>query len=125
MRYERLLDARNSISQLNEFVRTAIHLWERRCPFGTYHVTNPGSITTREIVDLIQQHLRVKKNFQFFASESEFMQVAAKTPRSNCVLDTSKLQSTGIQLTPVHDAVERALKEWREASSERRVASSE
>jgi hypothetical protein len=40
------------------------------------------------------------------------MQIAAKTPRSNCVLDTAKLQSTGIAMTEVHDAVARALREW-------------
>jgi len=34
------------------------------------------------------------------------MKVAAKTPRSNCVMDSSKLASVGIRLTEVHAAVE-------------------
>jgi hypothetical protein len=52
----------------------------------------------------------------FFASEREFMSVAAKTPRSNCVMDPSKLERAGIRLTPVHEAVERDLRAWRRAA---------
>ena len=40
------------------------------------------------------------------------MRVAAKTPRSNCLLDTDKLRSVGIEMTEVHDAVARALRDW-------------
>ena len=34
-------------------------------------------------------------------------------PRArNCVLDTTKLEGTGIEMTEVHEAVERSLREW-------------
>jgi dTDP-4-dehydrorhamnose reductase len=82
-------------------------------PFGTYNVTNPGHVTTHEVVDLIQRSGVSRKDFKFFASEDEFMRAAAKTPRSNCVLDSSKLEATGIRLTEVHEAVAQALREWR------------
>ena len=112
MRYERLLDARNSLSQLDEFVRAAWQCWEQRVPFGTYNVTNPGSVTTREVVELIRQSGVCRKEFKFFRDEDEFMRVAAKTPRSNCVLNTTKLQRAGIVMTEVHDAVAAALRHW-------------
>ena len=41
------------------------------------------------------------------------MRTAAKTPRSNCVMDSGKLASVGITLTPVREAVTRALADWR------------
>jgi hypothetical protein len=82
-------------------------------PFGTYNVTNPGYVTTREVIDLIRARGVSQKAFDFFADEEEFMKIAARTPRSNCVLDTSKLESTGIQMTEVHAAVEQALGDWR------------
>ena len=44
------------------------------------------------------------------------MSTAAKTPRSNCVLDSSKLAGVGIRLTEVHEAIERDLGAWRKAS---------
>ena len=113
MRYERLLDAANSISQLDEFAAATFACWEQRVPFGTYNVTNPGAITTREIVELIRRSGVCTKEFKFFASEDEFMRVAAKTPRSNCIMDSSKLAAAGIRLTEIHAAVERDLHQWR------------
>lgn len=101
MRYARLLDAVNSLSQLDEFCRATFECWQRRVPFGTYNVTNPGQVTTREVVELIRASGRCDKDFEFFADEKEFMRVAAKTPRSNCVLDAAKLQATGIAMTEV------------------------
>lgn len=112
MRYQRLLEATNSISQLEEFVTATFACWERRVPFGTYNITNPGKVTTHEVVELIQQSGVSHKQFEFFKDEDEFMHTAAKTPRSNCVLDASKLLATGIRLTEVHDAIARDLKRW-------------
>jgi len=113
MRYERLLEATNSISQLHEFAAATFACWEKRVPFGIYNITNPGQVTTREVVDLIRRSGVCPKEFRFFASEEEFMRIAAKTPRSNCVLDSSKLARAGIQLTEVREAVARALREWK------------
>ena len=116
MRYARLLEAANSLSQLDEFVRACFECWQRRLPFGTYNVTNPGHVTTREVVDLIKKSGVCDKEFSFFDDESEFMAKAARTPRSNCVLDTTKLQHAGVVMTEVHEAVERALRGWQRES---------
>lgn len=115
--YPVLLDAVNSISQLDEFVAATFACWEKRAPFGIYNVTNPGHVTTREVVDLIKRCGVSSKKFQFFADENEFMRKAAKTPRSNCVMDSSKLASVGIEMTEVHAAVERDLRRWTRQSS--------
>ncbi len=112
MRYTRLLDAQNSLSHLDEFVRATWQLWNLRAPFGVYNVTNPGVVTTREIVAMIQRAGVCKKSFDFFADEAEFMRTAARTPRSNCVLDSSKLTRAGVNMTEVHDAIEGALRKW-------------
>ncbi|MFT3830892.1 MAG: sugar nucleotide-binding protein [Opitutaceae bacterium] len=115
MRYDTLLEAANSISQLDEFVAGTFACWEKRVPFGTYNVTNPGHVTTHEVVEMIRRSGVCTKDFKFFASEDDFMHKAAKTPRSNCVMDSSKLASVGIQLTEVHEAVTHALREWKKA----------
>jgi dTDP-4-dehydrorhamnose reductase len=117
MRYSTLLEAANSISQLDEFVAATLACWEKRVPFGTYNVTNPGHVTTREVVALIKKSGVSHKDFKFFTDEAEFMRTAAKTPRSNCVMDARKLAATGIKLTEVHEAVERDLRRWVKASA--------
>lgn len=116
MRYQRLLEATNSISQLHEFCAATLACWEKRVPFGTYNVTNPGQVTTHEVVDLIKASGVCPKDFQFFRDEDEFMAKAAKTPRSNCVTDSSKLAATGIRMTEVHEAIAKDLSRWQAAS---------
>jgi dTDP-4-dehydrorhamnose reductase len=117
MRYQRLLEAKNSISQLGEFVAATLACWEKRVPFGTYNVTNPGAVTTHEVVELIRKSGVSKKDFVFFKDEDEFMHVAAKTPRSNCVMDSTKLARAGIALTEVHEAITRDLRNWQRAAA--------
>jgi dTDP-4-dehydrorhamnose reductase len=126
LRYQRLLDVRNSLSHLDDFIAASWALVERREPYGIYNLTNPGSITTREIVDLIRHEgeerlarkdgfsaERMLKKFEFFASEEEFMQRAAVAPRSSCVLDTTKAEKLGLPLRPVREAVIDSLQRWR------------
>ena len=117
MRYENLLEATNSISQLEEFVAATFACWEKRVPFGIYNVTNPGEVTTRQVVEFIKKTGVSNKNFKFFASEAEFMRTAAKTPRSNCTMDSGKLASVGIKMTEVHEAIERDLRRWVKATA--------
>ncbi|WFB34728.1 sugar nucleotide-binding protein [Kiritimatiellota bacterium B12222] len=112
MRYERLLDASNSISQLNEFVAATFACFEKQVPFGVYNVTNPGHVTTREVAALIEKHGRAPHKFSFFDDEVEFMKKAAITPRSNCVMNADKLANVGIHLTPVREAIAQALDNW-------------
>ena len=117
MRYAKLLEAANSISQLNEFVAATFACWEKRIPFGKYNITNPGHVTTREVVALIEKSGVHPKKYEFFPSEAEFMKVAAKTPRSNCVMSSAKLAKAGIQMTEVHASVEQALRTWKKATT--------
>lgn len=117
MRYQRLLEATNSISQLHEFVAATFACWEKRVPFGIYNVTNPGQVTTHEVVDLIRQSGVCTKEYSFFKDEDEFMHTAAKTPRSNCVMTSAKLAATGITMTEVHEAIARDLSNWVKAAA--------
>ncbi len=91
-------------------MRACWETWSRRTDFGTYNITNPGFITTREVVEMIERELKINREFSFFESEQEFMTFAAKTPSLNCIMDSSKLLRTGIQMSEVHTAVTQALK---------------
>lgn len=118
LRYQRLLEAENSISHLDEFVETCWACWEKRVPFGIYNVTNPGAITTRQVVDWIRdsavgREMEARgKVFGFFSDEDEFMRKAAITPRSNCVMDSGKLERVGLAMRPIEAAVRDALERW-------------
>lgn len=112
MRYERLLDVENSVTHLGDFVRATLECAEKGVAFGVYNVTNPGSITTREVVGLIQESGVCGREPEFFESEEAFMREAVITPRSNCVLDCSKLTAAGIEMRPVREAIRSSLASW-------------
>lgn len=116
-RYPKVYDNINSFSHRGDFARACLDLWDRRAPFGIYNVTNPGAISTRQIVALIEQVLKPSRTFEFFADDKEFYNVGVKAPRSNCILDAGKLLATGVSMRPVADAFKVALERWRSAST--------
>jgi UDP-glucose 4,6-dehydratase len=112
-RYSKVYDNVNSISHRADFVKACLDTWELRAPFGTYNVTNPGFVTTKHVVEQIEKILKPARKFEFWASDEEFYKVAAKTPRSNCVMDVSKLLAAGVKVRPVEEALEDSLKNWK------------
>ncbi len=111
-RYARVYDNVNSISHRGDFAKACLDTWEKRIPFGTYNVTNPGAVTTRQVVEMIQRILKPARPFEYWASDEEFYKVAARTPRSNCVMDVSKLLAAGVRIRPVVEAIEDSLRNW-------------
>jgi len=114
--YPKVYDNYNSLSHLADFADAALDLWEKRAPFGTYNVTNPGFVSARQVVAMIQRILKPAREFAFWSSDEEFYKTAAKTPRSNTVLDTSKLLAAGVKMRPVEEALEAALQSWKPAA---------
>ena len=111
-RYAKVYDNVNSISHRADFVSACVDTWKLRAPFGIYNVTNPGFVTTRHVVEQVEKFLKPARKFEYWASDEEFYKVAAKTPRSNCVMDVSKLLATGVKVRGVEEALENSLKNW-------------
>jgi len=112
-RYAKVYENVNSISHRADFVNACLDLWERRAPFGAYNVTNPGYVTSRHVIELIEKRLKPARKFEFWRSDEEFYKVAARTPRSNCVMDVSKLLAAGVNMRPVEEALEDSLRKWK------------
>jgi dTDP-4-dehydrorhamnose reductase len=112
-RYAKVYDNVNSISHRADFVKACLDLWAKQAPFGVYNLTNPGFVTTRQVVSLIEKHLKPNRRFVFWENDEEFYKAGAKAPRSNCVLDVSRLLSTGVKIRSVEEALESALRSWK------------
>jgi dTDP-4-dehydrorhamnose reductase len=110
--YPKVYDNINSLSHRCDFVAACLDLWQKHAPFGTYNVTNPGFVSTRQVVTMIQRILKPGRSFEFWADDQEFYRQAAKTPRSNCILDVTKLLAAGVPLRPVEEALENAIQNW-------------
>jgi UDP-glucose 4,6-dehydratase len=112
----RVYDGVNSISHSGDFVRAALELWERHAPFGIYNVTNPGAVTTRQVVELIQRILKPDRHFEFWEDGEALYSAGTKEPWSNCILDVSKLLATGVSMRPAREALQDSLRKWRAAT---------
>lgn len=109
--YKTLLDATNSMSNRQDFARCVVELLEQRVPHGTYNITNPGGISTKQVIDLIKEYISPSEEYKFFKNHDEFMK-GVKAPRSNCLLDTSKLEKY-VQISPIQAAMEKSISEYR------------
>lgn len=91
-KYQKLIDYPNSVSYVPDVARASVHFALNKPMYGVYNVCNPGNTSTKEIADA----LGLTK--EWFSKEEFRNSVVA--PRSNCILNTSKLQS----VFPIMDA---------------------
>ena len=87
----------NSLSHRSDYVNACLYMWCQKGAFETCNVTNPGFASTAE----------------FWRSDADFYQTGAITPRSNCIMDNSKLEAAGIRMPSVREALHKALSNWK------------
>ncbi len=107
-RYTRVLTAPNSLTCLPDFLNAAQQLIDRRAT-GVFNITNPGTISPFEVMQMYRAI--VDPRHEFVALPAEQMSEVARAGRSNCILNTSRLNDAGIRLPPIQEAVAAALHE--------------
>jgi UDP-glucose 4,6-dehydratase len=112
MSYDTLLEAENSISNKKEFVRVCVKLIIMNAPYGTYNIVNTGEIVTSQVVDMLKRTIGKNKIFKFFNNIDAFYQLTNSTPRSNCVLDNSKILACGIKMDTAEDSLLKCMNNW-------------
>ena len=112
LKYDKLLQAENSISNKQEFVSACIQTFVNKVPFGIYNVTNTGYITTDSLIEKLMRTIAKDKNFTLI-DEEQLYKNYAKTPRSNCVMSNSKLLETGIKMKTVDESIDYCLNNWK------------
>lgn len=112
--YESIINAKNSLSHRGDFAKYSIDLIEKNVPFGIYNITNKGHITAEQVIELIKKHNLSNKDFKFFSNLDEFMQQIT-APRSNCILNTSKIEEY-IDIRTVHEAIEESIVKYKSLS---------
>lgn len=103
----------NSLSHLGECVGACVETWENGAKRGIYNVVNPGALTNREIVEMIETILKPARKFERWIKEPEFYRDFVSAPRSNCVLSCKKLLDAGVNLRPVRQAMTETIANYR------------
>jgi len=114
--YDKVWSSMNSLTNVDEFVRAVYQAMNAETPYGIYNVCNHGGISAKQIHNLAKSFKIGKESYSYFKNENEFISVI-KTPRSNCVLNTSKIKTEGIYMLPVEESLEKCFKVWNQKES--------
>lgn len=109
-RYAKLIDYENSVTQVEDLAKCVCHFIRTKPSYGIYNVCNPGSTSTKKIVEemgLVRVLAHPKKEWM---TEAEFAS-AVIAPRSNCVLNTKKLENV-YDMRPVDQAVSETVRTY-------------
>jgi UDP-glucose 4,6-dehydratase len=111
LQYEKAWSCSNSISNLDEFIRACYQCINTKAPYGIYNIVNHGSISAKTIHELAKKYNMGKESYYYFSSLEEFNKII-KSPRSNCILDTSKIKEEGIYMIPIEESIEKCFQQW-------------
>ena len=112
-RYAKVYDNLNSLSHRTDYVNACLDTWFQKAPFGTYNVTNPGFVSTAEVVEMIKDILKPDREFAFWENDAEFYRTGATAFRSNCIMDSTKLLDAGVHMRTVGDALKESMRKWK------------
>ncbi|KAJ9663850.1 hypothetical protein H2198_000610 [Neophaeococcomyces mojaviensis] len=126
-KYERVVNIPNSNTILHDLLPASIVLAESS-EVGVYNFTNPGAISHNEVLTLFEKIVRPGFIWKNFSLEDQSKVI--KAGRSNCALDTTKLESKlreyGMEVPEIHVAYENCFKrmaenlrsrDWKNSSS--------
>ena len=114
LKYDKVISEQNAITVVSDLLDATKALIEQKAE-GIYNVTNPGSITHPEVLDMYKEIVDPEHKYEVISTD-ELETSLVKAARSNCVLNTDKLAAAGIELLPVRDAVRGALERYKENS---------
>lgn len=118
LNYENLISQQNSITNVDDLVNFVYKFIEKNRPLGVYNVTNKGSIEAKEVVEILKSYGLGNPNWSFVSVKDANFKVG----RSNCKLDTSKIENLGLGLPSVKDSIEKAIKEYKTKARENLIS---
>ncbi len=109
--YPQIISVINSVTVIPSLLMATNALIRKR-KTGIYHVANPEPITHTEILELYKEYVDPMHTYELIPEADLLSRGLVKAHRSNCILDTSKLQKEGIGLFPTRDAIIMCLKNY-------------
>lgn len=107
--YEKICSIQNSMSVLPDLLPIMIQMIQEK-KTGTYNMTNPGTISHNQILDMYTAMIDPSFTYQNFSIEEQSK--ILKAERSNNMLETSKLENEYFIL-PIYQSLQRLFKRIR------------
>lgn len=108
MKYDNLIDNLNSVTSLYDFSEFMfkLHFLIYEMPGGIYNVVNPQPVKTEQTLELFRRYGLNNPNWKMI-KDTELNTIAK---RSNCVLDTQKIEKYNLQLPDTLSSLEREIR---------------
>lgn len=109
--YAKIVDVVNSVTVIDDMIEV-FHELLRQQAEGIFHVTNPGTITHREIIRLYETYVDPTHHNEWITAEDLVQQGLAQKKRSNTILQSTRLAEYGITMRPIEVALEDTMKQY-------------
>jgi 3,5-epimerase/4-reductase len=111
--YEKICSIQNSMSVLPELLPIVLRMITKRVT-GTMNLTNPGTISHNEILEMYKEYVDPSFTWINFSIEEQSKVIASE--RSNNLLDTSLLEKFAPEVRPIKLAVKEVMKKYKQVS---------
>lgn len=108
LKYDNLINETNSVTSVTDF-SVFVEKFVKKLdslPTGIYNVTNPQPVKAEVVVEILKKNGLENPNWNFI--DVKDLNTVAK--RSNCILDTTKIKSFGLELPNTIESIERDVK---------------
>ena len=110
--YKKIIDVKNSITIVDDLLFATRELIHKK-KTGIYNITNPQPVKHKDIMGWYKKIINQKQKYKMIPPQDLIDKKMTKAGRSNCILDTSKLQKEGIILHNTKDAIIACMKEYK------------
>jgi len=109
--YEKVIDVENSVTVVPDMLDVLHKLLEKKGE-GVFHVTNPGTIRHRELLEMYEEIVDPSHTCEWISNDELKTQGLAKKGRSNNFLASERLGELGIKMRPAKEALRDTLEKY-------------
>ena len=115
--FPKVIDVENSVTIVDDMLSVFHQLMEKKSS-GIFHVTNPGTLKHREILDLYEELVDPKHTNEWIDNDDLVEQGLATKGRSNNFLASENLAKVGIEMREVHEAMRDVMEKYAKVKKE-------
>ncbi|MFA4954845.1 MAG: sugar phosphate nucleotidyltransferase [Patescibacteria group bacterium] len=109
--YRQVVDVANSVTVVEDFIAAAHALLEKRAS-GIFHLTNPGVMRHRDLLALYKEYVDPNHSCEWISEGELVTRGLAQKTRSNCILQSPRLEALGIHMRPIAIALRDTLEKY-------------
>lgn len=109
--YKQIVDVENSVTIVDDLIQVIDSLIALKAE-GVFHATNPGKLQHSELLAMYKRLVEPSHTFELIDEDALVKQGLAVAPRSNCILQSRRLDALGLAMRPIHEALEETMTQY-------------